>query len=213
MVIERSGFRPKPVEKQTTLKAEYNIEQSDMPEFIQNLFKNLELKFGTSAESNMNQFYNNLRGNFIVRREYPLRLLESLLHNQDIQMNFDSENEKPYANSVEWSSSEGSRGLENTFMEGFSHLNGLVLVAGYRKGKDMKIEHLKDSQDAFYDHEKGYIDRTLVRSLSGTIHPNDVAFVVARIPTKFVEEQDLTESEEERDAKFIFRGFNLESSL
>lgn len=209
MVRELGRFEMKEAEEQLLLAE--RVDKARMKEYTETLLQELEVLAGRSFDS-MNEFYGALSGEFIVRREYPTRLLRALVEGEDLQMLFDSSDHKPYSNSVIWNQQNGSRGIENAFLEGFSNMNGVVLVAGYRRGADMKLQTLEDANRIVPDYGTGVIDRTLVRSLSGTVHPGDISFVIARIPRDYLSEEQLTEREIEHDVRQVFRGFIFESA-
>lgn len=152
----------------------------------------------------------------LVRRENPEKLIESLTKQKNLAVSFDSKVSESYANCAEWNYEYGSRGLENAFLEGYGELGGLVMVAGFKPGPDLKVEEIPGNYKLFYG-----LDRRLVRSAKGLIHPKEIKFVVLRFPSAFFPKEQMTEkeldrfeTEEEKSAVerktfYIFRGFGF----
>jgi hypothetical protein len=130
----------------------------------------------------------------------------------NIPITIDFPDEKRYSNAVLWNPTLGSRGLENTYMEGYGQFNSIVSIIGFRAGKDMNIENLPDASQKFAG-----LDRRYVRSIQGSIDPEDILFTSVRVPIFAFPEADMTDEELERkDAyfenrnagpAFIHRGF------
>ncbi len=143
-----------------------------------------------------------------VRREQPDRVVDALLEHEGLSITFDGGS--PYANCAEWNNPQSVHGIENAFIEGYSHRNHVVAVIGFKAGKDIQVVKLPTSAQRF-----GELDRSLVRSISGILQPEDIVFVSLRMPAKYTKEADMTESEiEYRDeghengsTTFIYRGF------
>jgi hypothetical protein len=150
----------------------------------------------------------------IVRRENPSVLVE-LLNGKDIAMGFDpkvslGEGDK-YANCALWphGSVEKTSGIANAFLEGRGNAGPIVMVAGYAQNPEhMTIEEPVDKM-----LEVGTISRENVKILSGIVKPEDLEFIVLRIPVKFFDANNLNPSEKERLSKGqltqIFRGYTF----
>lgn len=177
------------------------------------VYENLrrELLFaGAEYTKDVGQLIKQTEGTFVVRREDPERLLRLIKGQEDLVLKVDPKVGEVYANSVEWTKSDGSRGLSVAFQEGKGDLGGIAMVAGYQaEGLDMQIvpNAIRPGQG---------IDRSSVRCTTGTITSSDVRFIMTRVAAQFVPEDELTEAEIERlenknpeEAKRmpIFRGF------
>lgn len=150
----------------------------------------------------------------VVRRENPSVLVE-LLNGKDITMGFDpkvslGEGDK-YVNCALWphGSVEKTSGIANAFLEGRGNAGPIVMVAGYAQNADhMTIEEPVDKM-----LEVGTISRENVKILSGIVKPEDLEFIILRIPVKFFEANKLTKGEQERLSKGqlaqIFRGYTF----
>jgi len=151
---------------------------------------------GWKYVSDVNSLYHAFRNqNLLVRREDPLRFLSTTAAGQPLKIEFDPNladvvGEK-YANCAEWSYDSGERGLKNAFLEGNASLgDSLVFVVGFKPGKDLKVNDI--SADKKFVHD---LDRTLVRSAEGSVNPNDLMFVVVRVPAKFFPKNEMTGAE------------------
>ncbi len=151
--------------------------------------------------------------NLIVRREAPERIVESIELDLPIQITFpDGER---YSNAVEWQPNLGSQGLNNAYLEGYSHLNGVVTVFGFKTDNQVDVQSLPDASQRFAG-----LPREYVRSVKGTVHKDAIVFVSVRIPflsfpssQMTPEELDLLEliqSGEEKKPQFIHRGYLMQ---
>lgn len=123
----------------------------------------------------------------IVRREDPRNIL-TLLEHERYEVDF-PENER-YSNCVEWRPTDGSRGIQNTYLEGFTALNSVVAVIGFSKHSEDDLQQLPDATQNFYGLERGS-----VRSFKGSVEKDRVAFISLRIPGHLLPERELTEDE------------------
>lgn len=147
----------------------------------------------------------------VVRRENPEALMQLLTEHKPLEIAFVGST--PYANSVEWNPhTDGSRGLDNVFLEGYGHRDGIVMVYGFKKPNGFYFKQHPESQQVF-----AQVDRVRVRSAAGVVPPEAVRFVTIRIPIKLFPEERMTEEEKdllwdvqsgaESTPKFIHRGF------
>lgn len=170
-----------------------------------------ELLFaGAEYVTDMNQLTRQTEGDFVVRREDPEKLLRVVKGQEDLVLKMDPKVGDVYANSVEWTKSDGARGLTVAFQEGKGDLGGIAMVAGYQSD-NLDIRSVPNA----IRPGQG-IDRSSVRCTTGTIKSDDVRFIMTRVAAQFIPEDELTEAEIERlDAKDpeeakrmpIFRGF------
>ncbi len=188
-------------------------------EIVKMVFDALKDEFvslGASYEVDIDTLYRSLPdGSFIVRREDPERVIRAVAQHTDLSIGLDPTlaHHGAYANSVEWSRRDGSRGLDTAFLEGVSHLGGIVTVVGSVPGADLEVRSVTPERTP---SARG-TDRRLVRSVSGRIHPEDIRFVVLRIPSQFFPEDELTDAEQEAldeaeeaaPRRPIFRGFRF----
>lgn len=150
------------------------------------------LQAGAEYVKDIRQLIKQAEGKYIVRRENPERLLELIDGRKALELKTDPLVSDLYANSVEWSKSDGSNGLDVAFQEGKGDIAGLAMIAGYRPNH-LKIQTVPNSQRPGQG-----IDRSLVRCSTGTIYPEDVRFVITRVAAQFFPEDELTYPEHER---------------
>ncbi len=183
--------------------------------FLSELLPRMEQVGGVFYE-NVGDLYRKLPSpEYLVRRHHPESLLPALLEQKDLEIQFDPQQAERdggrYANCAVWHPTAASRGLENAFLEGFTSFNGIVTVAGFHKGKDLNVEEIPKNMKQI-----GTLDRHAVRSADGKVHPEDIDFVILRIPAMMMPEDMLTDDEairleqaQERGEKGtqVFRGF------
>ncbi len=159
--------------------------------------------------------YDSVKGEIVIRRDDPRKLEQTLARGLDLSLEFDPKLGGPYANSALWSKNAGNRGLENAFLEGHGHVDGLIAVVGFVPNQQMRIQAVPDLAGSLTG-----LDRSLVRSVSGTIALEDVRFIVLRMPIDHFPEEDMTDEELERldewriemkrkNPVFIFRGLTF----
>jgi hypothetical protein len=147
----------------------------------------------------------------VVRRENPEQLLQMLSSGEPLHIQFVGN--VPYANSVVWDPRvDGTRGIDNAFLEGYGHLEGIVTVYGFEKPDDFYLEQHPESTQIF-----GGIERSRVRSGAGFVPREAVRFVTVRIPIRNFPESLMTEAEKDllwewenagkKSPAFIYRGF------
>lgn len=180
--------------------------------FTADLFQKIETSGGEQLSS-VNELLKVLPSeSFVVRRDDPLRVKELLSGKSDIVLTQDARlGDAPYANAVEWWSNERSNGLEQAFLEGYGQYEGVVVVAGYRKSKLLKIQKIPELNKSFSD-----VNRSLSVSVHGELSRQDVAFLIVRTPIDRFNAAEMTPEEldeyEEwqlgpRKPLFIYRAF------
>lgn len=167
-------------------KEEYNI-TAETFSFFEDSLKNV----GFAELSDISTGYKELGGkDLIVRREDPRKVL-SILNGESYEVGFA---DVRYSNCVEWKPDlHGARGITNAYLEGYTSLNSVVTVIGFEKNNSQDIERLPDASGNFYG-----LDRDLVRSFKGEIHPENVAFIALRAPAHMLDEALLTDDEIDR---------------
>lgn len=167
------------------------------------------------------KMYSSLPGEKIfVRRDSPERVLDLVANGKPLEISF-PEGER-YSNAVEWSQGLANRGLENAYLEGYGQLNSLVTVVGFKKNPDIDVQTLPDASQQFAG-----LDRSFVRSIKGTVAPEDLLFVSLRIPSFAYPKEKMTDAELERheayeekrtdkgpsSPTFIHRGFLFKDNI
>jgi hypothetical protein len=158
--------------------------------------------------SDINDVYRNIHEPVLVRREDPEAALEAVLNHETVTIPF----RDARLNATEWDG-EDPRSLRNPFIEGFSHVEGLVTVLGFTKGQDLVKNQANRLAD---DMKEPTIAPERDVSISGTIHSEDLRFLAVRIPTALVPPEEFTEQEresmEENVPRYVFRGVLLNGS-
>lgn len=155
----------------------------------------------------------------IVRREDPDSVMHLLEKKVPLAV-------APYADGVRYANCavwdiRSPAGLNNAFLEGYAAKHYVVAVMGFTQTPDMDILKLDESADLFAG-----MDRTKVRSFGGEITPDNVRFVLLRVPLEALQESQMTDAEIERydaqlekraagknEPEFAYRGYILPSSF
>ena len=185
-------------------------------EFAAHLLASLREVDGATYHTEINDLYSDVSEPVIIRRENPRIALDAVLSEHPIDIGFkktfntDEEGDDAYFNATHWDGAGDARTLRNPFMEGFSHAEGVVTVLGFVKGEGI-VEHRPEHiPEKMVDDTIAYDSDT---SISGTIVPADIRFMVARIPASCVPEGELTEDElddvEDGTRSYIFRGLTF----
>jgi hypothetical protein len=160
------------------------------------------------------QKYSSTTNPLVVRRENPVALAK-MLQGQPIEMVFHDEvvedRGDKYANSALWPHGPADKmsGIASAFLEGRGKAGPLVMVIGVKNNP----ENMETVVPEGALQEIGDIQRYGVRALSGSIKREDLAFIILRAPSAFIDPESLTESEKKRAAsgkpQQIFRGFSF----
>lgn len=172
---------------------------------------------GATEFRNVSEMYKVLESmNLIARREDPLKVIDAVRTNSPIVISF-PEGER-YSNAVMWNPTLGSRGIENAYLEGYSHFNGVVTVLGFKNSESLDIENMPDASQRFAG-----LPREYVRSIQGRIPPDKIVFVSLRIPIYAFSRDAMSPEEKERyeeyteshnkKPEFIHRGFLFTQNL
>lgn len=168
------------------------LEEGDKHELVTNTFQNLQnllKQNGYEEFTNMSELYKNLPAkDYIVRRENPELIEQLLTHGEGYTIKHEGNTE--YANSVEWNPNSMERNLENAYLEGYGNKNTVVLVIGVNQNANLQLKKLEESTADYYG-----LDRRGVRSVTGAVTPEHIAFISIRIPANMLPEELLTEDE------------------
>ncbi len=128
----------------------------------------------------------------IVRRTDPDAVIGAIANHAPLEIAFAGDT--PYNNAVEWAADMGPNGISNAYLEGNAQKNAVVAVFGFRpKGGQVEVAQLPHTEMQFGD-----MRREQVRSVSGTVDPEDIRFVSLRIPAESYPESGMTEDERDR---------------
>lgn len=174
-------------------------------------FQELLKQNGYAEFTDVTDLYKNLPSvDYIVRRENPERVEKLLAEGDSYEIKHEGDVE--YANSVEWNPSLMTHSIENAYLEGYGQKNSVISVVGIRPSTELELKKLPESTPDFYG-----LDRRGVRSVTGTVKPENIGFISLRIPAHLLPESLLTESEidaldEARESSskkpvFVHRGY------
>lgn len=160
------------------------------------------------------KLYSSQQNPKIVRREDPTKIIQ-LVNGKIIEINFDpdvvGDRGDKYANCALWphGSVEKTNGIANAFLEGRGMAGPIVLLGGYTPNYEhMSVEEPKEKM-----LQVGSFSRENVKILSGSIHKEDLDFIVMRIALKFFNQEELTPREKDllTQGKLsqVFRGFKF----
>jgi len=190
------------------LKKEVDEEKTkELTKEAYSLIKIRFLESGGVFYDDINEFYHDLRGNFVVRMESPERVVNSVGMHKDLKIS----PQKDHPNVVEWRSEYGSVGLRDAFLEGTGMLGGLITVIGFRKGKGIRVSDVGEEEKEMFGRERG-----LVRIAKGKAHPEDMQFVILRLPIECFPEDEITSQDrtsiQKYNQHYVFRGFAFNES-
>lgn len=166
-------------------------------EAVQHVFERMKQAFleaGATYYADVNDIYGMYGQDeeLVVRREDPLAIAQSILWNRDLPVGTGERPGEVSANSVAWRRSDGELGLKTAFLEGRATAGGIATVVGIRRGTDLELRTIPQSE---FDPRP---DRRLVRNATGIIHPNEIEFVIVRVPATHFPKQDMTDEEADR---------------
>ena len=177
------------------------------------LIRKITVEEGGLYYDNINELYRTLKGQkMLVRREYPEKVMELISGEGHIALEFDKKIKDRHPNCAEWSYEMGEKGLDNAFLEGLASVAGVAMVVGINKSPALKIYDIPDDEKF-----RGGVDRAAVKMAEGDVSPEDLRFLVVRIPAAIYPPEQMTDEEVERveeqemaakpRPQFIFRGF------
>lgn len=187
-------------------KAEMRVTNESRSSFVEHVLGALKQVPDGAYCEDINDVYRNIHEPVLVRREDPEAALHAVLHRAHLSIPY----KESHLNATEWDGADATS-LRNPFVEGFSHVEGLVTVLGFVTGPDLvhhKAPHLADDmKDASIAPEHDV-------AVSGTVHTEELRFLAVRIPAVLVPEHELTSRErdareEENPPRYIFRGVLL----
>jgi hypothetical protein len=158
-----------------------------------------------------NLYYKHLNNGkiLVVRREDPNRSLVLAMGGK-LELSFDEnvvagDGEK-YANCALWPyGGKTMAGMSNALKEGKSSAGSIVTVLAM--APDPETAEVSEPEGKTWNITD--IDRTAVKSISGTINAKDLRFMVIRMPRKFFPPECLTEEEKNSASLEVFRGFDF----
>lgn len=191
-------------EKYETYSTKENRLQIDDKE-IEILVSELKTVFelsGYKYYEDVNDLYKKYKDKkMIVRRENPGKLIKSVIDQKPLEINTDNQaTGYQYGNCAEWDGSQSNTGLKTAILEGRSHLFGLSLIEGFDESKCQDITIDKSTSK---DMNLGLgLDRTQVRVAQGKLYPQEIEFILLRVPATKFPKNLLTEFEKDNLADY-----------
>lgn len=140
---------------------------------------------------------------YIVRRDHPQKFIEHYMKGEAFPVVFDpavKKDDPAYANSVWWKPSWGSRGLTIAINEAQTNLEGLGVVFGILPNKNVTSYELSSNQKFSGDINNpgavGNAHRDEVIGTEGVVAPDDLQFIMIRVPHSLMPDTFLTEEDE-----------------
>lgn len=189
----------------------HSLSSEEVEELVSGTIEFLKNSGGIYCED-VSTIYRAINHEIVVRRENPIALIESVSYHEPLELKF--EGDIPYSNSALWQIKQGSEGLKNTFEEGFSSVAGIAYVAGYEKTHlSIQKPTSSDVGTTKYSSSGQVLSREHVVASHGSVDPDDIDFIVVRIPISYMKEDELRDEEidggdNNRDGKlkYVFRG-------
>lgn len=182
----------------------FKQEETEVPlskEVVEQIVRELLLELpghGWHPVSDVNELYRTQRGELIVRRESPQRLLDAVINKHDLELSFGADFGPKYFNSAIWTSHTPET-MRWAMQEGFSKAGGMTVVEMIDpEVSQIQSEMIETSVPSIKMANGEVIDRLKYRATSGTVRPKDLRFIlVATIAQRFPVEQ-MTQEEHHR---------------
>lgn len=197
------------IEKLSESKEIGNLEKTaKLKEFVGELLDHIHDGLELNLSSEVTSIYDEMsKRDLLARVESVKSVIECLSTNKPIQV---GDRDHHYANCV----TTDKEGLRIAMAEAEAIGPVRLLV-----GLDLKAligfsnDHIEvsDIDDNEFDLRDTSMRKVHCRHIVGEIHPEDIKYVVLRIPKHLMPESKLQEDEKVSQGKFIFRGARVES--
>lgn len=153
---------------------------------------------GWHPVSDVSELYRSQRGELIVRKESPQRLLDAVINKHDLELSFGADFGEKYFNSAVWTPHTPET-MRWAMQEGFNKAGGLTVVEMIDPAvSNIQSEMIETSVPSIKMPNGEVINRLMYRATSGTVRPEDLRFIlVATIAQRFPVDQ-MTEEEHHR---------------
>ena len=170
------------------------------------LLKSIETDLGVSFDTDVGPLYDRMMAdNCLVRVERLSRVLETVELTKPLRIS--DEDERHYANAV----IPSPEGIKIALAEGQAPGPVRIMVGFGKTLVGFKTDHVSVSEVEFGEsdirdpRERRYITRHVV----GELPPEDIHYIVIRLPSNLVGEECLSNDEKKMKPRFIFRGLHL----
>jgi len=189
-----------------SIKLAHELEKTDDVELVKaDLNRLLELlpqELNLEINNDVNSVYAGMKSeNCLVRVETLSRVLETIELKTPLEISSDTESH--YANAV----IPEQEGLKLAFAEGQAPGPIRTMVAFGKTIIGFKTDHISVSEIDFSETDIRNVKerKYLCRHVVGDLEPEDIRFLVMRIPYKLILEKNLTEEEKTAGSPFVFR--------
>lgn len=153
---------------------------------------------GVSLSEDVSSIYQAMsEESLLVRRQSVSATVKSITEAQVLDL---GESEKKYANSVV----PNNEGIKIALAEGETQ-GPIISLIGFDP-KNIRVSSIEVSKN---DPRDTALRSALCRHVDGVLSPEDIKYLVLRMPRSLVDEKYLTESEKQSGVPFIFRGADL----
>lgn len=185
------------------IKSGIELVPEKQKELLTEFFSSLDKDFKIKLKSNVNQLYQEMAtmapDNLLVRSEDLEKILKNILEYNLIELEF--RDKRPYANAAEF----GSHGEGVATAFGEVHRSGFIKTLIGFNPSELRVLVVSQS-------ECDLRDRSLCRMVEGRLSPNQIKYLILRIPRLGFPEEFLTEEEKKSADPFIFRGTKINIS-
>ncbi len=202
-----------------------HVNKQEKEKLIAEVFYTLKdtlLQTGAQYIEDVNEIYKKFRNDtLIVRKDDPERLLKALAQKENIVIQRNDSGE--YENCALWNTHTNAQALRLAMTEGRGGRE-LTITFGFEKTPQLHVKK-KTMDNVTPDYST--IDRSSARIVDGCIHPEDIRFVVLRMPVSYFPESEMNDKEiedleEYQDSlaehphqipqpRYVFRGFTFPS--
>jgi hypothetical protein len=171
-----------------TEDAKLDLRAELVPYFFSETLKRLTEK-GFVQHTELGYVYKKDWGPLYVRRESPQRLVKALSTNTPIDLSFHGgfgSGDKYLNSAVFDSSGPEADTIQWSIMEGWSKAGGMYSVVGFDRSAQVEEHKLNIPQEELFRRfpDGSVMDRTYFRSLSGSIRPSDIRFILLGVPAQ-----------------------------
>lgn len=173
---------------------------------IQELLDSLKQSFELHLSPDVSHIYSEMqREQLLARVESVAKVLECIAEHKPISV---GNAEHHYANAV----TPEPEGLRIAMAEADAIGPVRLLVGLDLKALiGFKTDHLEvvEIDESEFDHRDTGLRSSLCRHVVGEILPEDLRYMIMRIPRRYFPEESLTDTEKEQTSQFIFRGAKI----
>ena len=186
-----------------TMKAENSEAYNELAGRVFVAIRDMLEASGATYFDDINKLYKIIQhGDFIVRRDEMEPLVRLVGKKESIAIKLNpqgTQHSEKYANCCEYNPQidHDAKAIKTAFLQGRSNIGGIATVYGFKKNDKLIV-----SEIASETRERLGISDSSVKSVEGEIAPDDLKFVVMKIPATVFPEAEMTD--EEADAFYEY---------